>query len=68
MKPIQSINALREAVTQYEHKHGTLSISGQSDQSTVNGGCYYGCTDTCEGTCSGDCTGSCSGTCSGSSA
>lgn len=60
---IDTINALRKAVTQYECNHGTLTVS-ISSQDAVNcdGGCYSSCTG-CYSTCTGGCQYTCNNTC-----
>jgi hypothetical protein len=50
----QSLAALRNAVTQYERDHGSLSIC-LSEQAATN------CTANCSGTCDSNCYGTCTG-------
>lgn len=64
MKYADTVNALRDAVTQYEHQNGTLSLSVSSQGAT---NCAY-CNNTCFSLCGRACSHSCDSGCTATGA
>lgn len=63
--PSDTINDLRNAVTQYEREHGTLSIEPSIHTTANCEDCSGSCSDSCTEACRANCDSTCFDTCGG---